>query len=183
MGADGIPCSNMPLRYKRYKQYRLPYFNYASTAYYFVTICTKERQHYFGTIRNGEPQLSDIGKIVQECLNNLPSKMAYLRTDEFVIMPNHVHAIVFINNPEEKRTIRAKKIQPAKRSLPLVIRNSKSTVTLLVHRSIGVMEIWQPRLYDRIVRNEDELNRIRMYIRNNPSQWETDKNNAENLLM
>jgi putative transposase len=182
-GADGIPCNNMPLIYKRCKQHRLPYFNYASNAYYFVTICTKDRQHYFGTICNNEPQLSDIGKIVQECLNNLPMKLSYITIDEFVIMPNHMHAIVFINNPEEKRTIRAKKFQPAKRSLSLVIRNFKSTVILLARRRIGPIDMWQPRFYDRIVRNEDELNRIRTYIRNNPAQWEIDRNNPENLLM
>ncbi len=182
-GADGIPCNNMPLIYKRYKQYRLPYFNYASTAYYFVTICTKERQHYFGTIHNSEPQLSDIGKIVQECLNDLPLKLSYVTIDESVIMPNHVHAIVFINNPEKERTLREKKFRLEKRSLSSVVRNFKSTVTLLVRRNIGVMDIWQPRFYDRIVRSEDELNRIRVYIRNNPAQWETDKNNTENLLM
>jgi hypothetical protein len=46
-----------------------------------------------------------------------------------------------------------------------------------------MMDIWQPRFYDRIVRNDDELDRMRTYIRNNPAQWETDKNNYENFLM
>ena len=173
----------MPLRFGRYKQYRLPYFNYASNAYYFVTICTKDRQHYFGSICNGATELSDKGKIVQKCLNELPKRISYVTVDEFVIMPNHIHAIVFINNPEEKRTIRVKTFQPAKRSLSLVIRNFKSTVTLLTRRNIGMMDIWQPRFYDRIVRNDDELDRMRTYIRNNPAQWETDKNNYENFLM
>ena len=173
----------MPLRFGRCKQYRLPYFNYASNAYYFVTICTKDRQHYFGGIRNGAIELSDTGKTVQRCLTELPKKLSYVTVDEFVIMPNHVHAIVFINNPEEKRTIRTKQFQPAKRSLSLVIRNFKSTVTLLVRCNIGMMDIWQARFYDHIVRNDDELDRMRTYIRNNPAQWETDKNNPENLLM
>ena len=173
----------MPLRFGRYKQYRLPYFNYASNAYYFVTICTKDRQHYFGGIRNGAIELSDTGKIVQRCLTELPKKMSYVTVDEFVIMPNHVHAIVFINNPEEKRTIRTKQFQPAKRSLSLVIRNFKSTATLLARWETSLMNIWQPRFYDHIVRNEDELNRIRTYIRNNPVQGKLDRNDSENLSM
>jgi putative transposase len=171
------------IKFKHHKQYRLPYFNYASTAYYFVTICTKERQYYFGTIRNSEPQLSDIGKIAQECLNNLPLKLSYVTVDESIIMPNHIHAIVFINNPEKERTLSESKFQPEKRSLSLVVRNFKSTVTLLVRRNIGMMDIWQARFYDRIVRNDDELDRMRTYIRNNPAQWETDKNNPGNMLM
>lgn len=173
----------MPLRFGRYKQYRLPYFNYASNAYYFVTICTKDRQHYFGGIRNGSIELSDTGKIVQRCLTEIPKKLSHVTVDEFVIMPNHVHAIVFINNPEEKRTIKTKQFQPAKRSLSLVIRNFKSTATLLARRETSLMNIWQPRFYDHIVRNKDELNRIRTYIRNNPVQWELDRNDPENLSM
>ena len=173
----------MPLRFGRCKQYRLPYFNYASNAYYFVTICTKDRKHYFGDIRNSAIELSDTGKIVQRCLTELSKKLSYVTVDKFVIMPNHVHAIVFINNPEEKRTIRVKTFQPAKRSLSLVIRNFKSTATLLARRETSLMNIWQARFYDHIVRNDDELDRMRTYIRNNPAQWETDKNNPGNLLM
>ena len=120
---------------------------------------------------------------MQRCLTELPKKLSYVTVDEFVIMPNHVHAIVFINNPEEKRTIRTKQFQPAKRSLSLVIRNFKSTATLLARRETSLMNIWQARFYDHIVRNDDELDRMRTYIRNNPAQWETDKNNPENLLM
>jgi putative transposase len=173
----------MPVRYKRYKQYRLPYFNYASTAYYFVTICTKDRQHCFGAVRSGETELSEMGKIVRKCLTDLSLKLSFVEVDEFVIMPNHVHAIIFINNPKKERAIKEKKFQPEKRSLSLVIRNFKSTVTLLARRSIGMLDVWQPRFYDHIIRNDDELNRIRTYIRNNPAQWDMDKNNPENLLM
>lgn len=110
-------------------------------------------------------------------------KLSYMRMDEFVIRPNHVHAIVFINNPENERTLSEKKFQPEKHSLSLVIRNFKSTVTLLVRRNMGMIDIWQPQIYDRIVRNEYELNRIRTYIHNNPAQWEMDKDNPESLLM
>ncbi|MGA7160277.1 MAG: transposase [Bacteroidota bacterium] len=173
----------MPLRYKRYKQYRLPSFNYASSASYFVTICTKNRQHYFGSISNGGTDLSNIGKIVRECLCGLSDKLSYVTVDEFVIMPNHLHMIVLINNPEENRSLKTKEFQPAKRSLSLVIRNFKSAVTLLAHRNIGMMDIWQPRFYDHIIRNEHELNRIRMHIRNNPAQWESDRNHPKNIFM
>jgi len=161
----------------------LPLFSYASTASYFVTLCTKDRQHYFGALLNGELHLSAIGKICEECLNNLPLKYSFIRLDEYVIMPNHMHAIFTINNPGKERMLHEKRFQPEKESLSSVIRNFKSTVTLLVRRNISAMDVWQPRFFDRIVRDENELRRIRTYIRNNPARWKIDGSSLGKLLM
>ena len=177
------PCGDMSKKYHRARQYRLPYFNYASTAYYFVTLRTKEKQQYFGKVCNGVVELSAIGKIVKECFTNLPRKLHYLAVDVFVIMPDHVHLFVLITNPGEERTIREKKFQPEKRSLSLAIRNLKATTTLLVRRRMGGVNIWHRRFYDHIVRNEDELNRIRTYIRNNSLRWDIERNHPQALLI
>ena len=171
------------MRFKEKKQYRLPYYNYASSGLYFVTICAKNREIIFGDISNGVMKLSKNGSLILECLNNLPKKLSYLLIDEFVIMPNHIHVIFVINNPDEKREIDKKKFQIKKKSLSLVVRNFKSTVTLLSRKIESDVEIWQSRFYDRIIRNEKELIAIRNYIANNPEQWEEDKNNLDNLMM
>lgn len=171
------------MRYKQHKQYRLPYYNYASSGLYFVTICCHNREYLFGEIVNGEINLSNIGKYVFECLRNLPKKLQYVILDEFVIMPNHIHVILGINNPEEDLTLKEKRFQIEKNSLSLIVRNFKSTVTLLSRKEFPGIIIWQSRFYDRIIRNERELIAIRRYIQNNPLQWEEDRNNPENLMM
>ncbi|MFA6540527.1 MAG: transposase [Bacteroidota bacterium] len=171
------------MKYKQHKQYRLPYYNYASSGIYFVTICTKNREELLGSIQNHKTQLSKIGSIVNECLVNIPVKWRYIHLDEFVIMPNHIHGLLVIDNPGEGREIKEIKFYPQKKSLSFIVRNFKAIVTLLVRKDLPGADIWQSRFYDRIVRNEKELNNIRLYIQNNPIRWETDRNNTENLLM
>jgi putative transposase len=171
------------MNYKRHKQYRLPYFNYASTGLYFVTICSHHRKNIFGTVVNRKVILSKIGLCIFDCINNLPLKLSYVTLDEFVIMPNHLHAIIQIVNPNIDRTLHEKRFQPEKASLSIIIRNFKSTVTLLTRRDLAEAKVWQPRFHDRIIRNERELHSIRKYIQDNPMQWEEDRNNPENLMM
>lgn len=77
----------------RYKGY-----DYSSPGRYFVTICTKNRQHFFGEIENREMILSETGKIAQQILIAIPAHFPYAGLDEFVIMPDHIHAIIIIND-------------------------------------------------------------------------------------
>jgi len=81
---------------------RLQGYDYGANGCYFVTICTKNREHYFGDVVNGEMQLSEIGKIAElEWLKTVELRPDMnLLLDEFVIMPNHVHCIVCIGNNE-----------------------------------------------------------------------------------
>lgn len=109
--------------------------------------------------------------------------MDYIGIDDYIIMPNHVHIIVHIGNPEEGFAIKEKEFQPRKRPLSIVIRNFKSTVTLLARRKNYAGKVWQQRFHDRMIRKENELQRIRKYIRDNPMRWAEDGNNTENLLM
>lgn len=171
------------MKYKQHKQYRLPYYNYASSGLYFVTICTHNRDYLFGEIKNEQIDLSNFGLFVLECLTNLPKKLPYVLIDEFVIMPNHIHIIIQIDNPNEEFSFKAKKFQIEKKSLSLVVRNFKSVVTLLGRRKYPDIKIWQSRFYDRIIRKEIELYSIRKYIQDNPMQWAVDRNNPGNLMM
>ena len=79
---------------------RLKNYNYAANGYYFVTICTHEKQCYFGDVIDGEMHLSQIGKIARQYWLEIPQHSKYTYLDKFVIMPNHVHGIIVIDNPD-----------------------------------------------------------------------------------
>ncbi len=76
---------------------RYPGRDYSLPGKYFVTICTKNKIRWFGTIINKEIQLSDIGNIAYNCWRDMPQHFPYVTIDEFVIMPNHMHGIIIIN--------------------------------------------------------------------------------------
>ena len=148
-----------------------------------MTVCTHERKHILGKIVKGELELSPIGKIVEQCWQNIPSSSPYASIDSFVIMPNHVHGIIAIENQDEKREIAEMKFKPEKRSLSIVVRNFKGAVSIRSREQYAGIRIWQSRFYDRIIRNEKELNAVRKYIEDNPLKWEEEKGNTDNLYM
>jgi putative transposase len=82
----------------RIESARHPNWNYSANGWYFITICTHDRQHFFGTIQNGTMQLSSIGQIVAEEWQKTAMIRPYVVLDEWVVMPNHFHAIVGIQN-------------------------------------------------------------------------------------
>lgn len=169
--------------FKRSRQIRLPYYNYASTGLYFITICAHHRKYLFGDIHDGKMIATPIGQIARQCWGYIPTSSPYAGIDSFVVMPNHVHGIIAINNPEESGDIPGKKFEPRKRSLSIVVRNFKAAVSIKSRVLYPAIRIWQPRYFDRIIRSENELNAVRRYIENNPQQWSEDKNNPENLAM
>jgi REP element-mobilizing transposase RayT len=173
------------MAYKNHKQYRLPYYNYASTNRYFVTICSHERKCLFGEIVKGKMVLSNNGDHVFDSWNMIPSVTSYADIDGFVIMPNHFHGIILINNPDEPKDLESKEFTVQQKSLSSVVRNFKSAVTTKIRKSHNdqSIKVWQPRFFDRIIRNERELNAIRKYITDNPLAWDVEKGNSDNLLM
>jgi len=82
----------------RYKDY-----NYSSPGYYFVTICTKDRLSFFGKIEDGKMILNEYGEIVKACWLEIPDHFPNIRIDEFLVMPNHFHGIIIINDPVGNR--------------------------------------------------------------------------------
>ncbi len=81
----------------RIKSTRLEGYDYSQNGYYFVTICTKNRECFFGDIDNGEMQLSEIGKIAQKYFLEIPRHFPFVRLGEFVVMPNYFHGIIIID--------------------------------------------------------------------------------------
>lgn len=84
----------------RIKSARLENWDYSWGAMYFVTICTQNRKFYFGDIVNGEMILSEIGEIAQRCWLEISKHFTFVELNEFVVMPNHIHGIIIINNPD-----------------------------------------------------------------------------------
>ena len=89
------------MKYKSKKQYRLSQYDYSLPGYYFVTICTKNMNNYFGDIRNSDMKLSSMGKIAKQIWVEIPAKFLEVNLDALVIMPNHIHGIIEIiqSNP------------------------------------------------------------------------------------
>lgn len=78
---------------------RLQHWDYGSNAIYFVTICTQNREHYFGEIADGKMNLSDTGKMADRFWFEIPNHFSFVQLGEFVVMPNHVHGIIIIDKP------------------------------------------------------------------------------------
>lgn len=86
----------------RIKSSRHPTWDYASNGYYFVTICTKNKESFFGDIVNEKIELNRVGKIVEKYWGEIPKHFSNIKLDEFVIMPNHLHGIIVIENDDNR---------------------------------------------------------------------------------
>ena len=178
----------------RIESARLKGWDYRNPGYYFVTICTRGRGHYFGKVEGDDVRLSAIGEIAAQCWAETPQHHAGIELDEWVIMPNHAHGIVVIVetgiavvetlhcNVSTTTDKKMSAISPKTGSLSVAVRSFKSAVSKLAHKA-GHEFGWQERFWDHIIRDEKELNRIRNYIHANPSNWENDRNNDDGLWM
>jgi REP element-mobilizing transposase RayT len=162
---------------------RLQKWDYASNAAYFITICTQNREHFFGNVVDGNMQLSEIGKIAEnewhKTLELRPDMN--LQLDAFVVMPNHVHGIVIIGKNEFNSMYRdamhcvSKNVfGPQSKNLASIIRGYKIGVTVNA-KKIKPNWAWQPLYYEHVIRNDKSFDRIRNYILENPKKWNDDK--------
>ncbi|MDW8289818.1 MAG: transposase [Armatimonadota bacterium] len=177
---------------------RLPGYDYSQPGAYFVTICTHERLCLFGEVVNGQMHLSPFGQVVYEewYRSAQMRREIVLNPDEMVIMPNHLHGIVWIVEtatvgadgcpPIDRRPphggahVRAP-LQRRPRSLSSFIAGFKSATTARINavRATPGEPLWQRNYYEHIIRDEARLNRIREYILLNPLRWHLDYENAE----
>jgi len=169
------------------KSTRLPGYDYSQPGYYFVTICVhlKYRQQLvFGAVRNGIMQLNEYGKIGDQYWREIPEHYENIFIDEYVIMPDHIHGIVIIQ--QNANIVGAEQCSAPTMllttrqnygKLSKIVKSFKNAVTNKI-RNTGFPDFpWQRSFHDRIIRNNGELNRIRQYIQNNPARWE-EKNAA-----
>jgi len=163
----------------RIESARLKGYDYRTPGYYFVTICAKDRRHYFGEIQQGKALLSAIGQIADQNWRAISEHFPHVVVDEFVIMPNHVHGILRImdNNVETQNFASLPSYEnqfgPQSRNLSSVVRGYKMSVKKWA-KTIGIDFSWQPRFHDHVIRDDRALYQIRQYIRQNPTAWQTD---------
>ncbi len=170
---------------KRRRSLRLQGFDYSQPGAYFVTICTKDHLHQFGEIRGNDIKLNERGSIVEKIWKEIPDHFTNVTLDDFIVMPNHIHGILLLDEPPDCRgtACRAPTVEkfgkPTKGSLPTIIRSFKSASTHLINRldKRKGISIWQRNYYEHIIRNEDSLNRIRRYIQENPIKWSIEPEN------
>ena len=164
---------------------RLRNWDYSSNAIYFITICTKGRECLFGSVSNGTMHYSVIGQIIMEEWEKSFGMRAELFCDAFMIMPNHLHAILRIEN-DDITTVETHgraslppnpgiAFRPPK-SISSFVAGFKSSATKKVnqYRQMPGMILWQDRFHDHIIRNDKEYQRILEYIETNPAHWDTD---------
>lgn len=178
----------------RIESARLKDWDYSRYGYYFVTICTKDKQCFFGNIEGDRMQLSEIGKIAAEEWHNTGKVREKVKLDEWVIMPNHLHGIVIIQNDDKNVETYGHTSQKPyipsgdafnaslrKTNLSNIIRGFKSASTKKILKKGFANFAWQSRFYDHIIRNEKELHEVRQYIVNNPLSWHLDEENQNNI--
>jgi REP element-mobilizing transposase RayT len=142
-----------------------------------VTACTKGRACLFGEVVSGELQLSEVGRIVTETWAWLTIQYPYVELDVFVIMPNHIHGIIVV---QEKGGRGRSQTAPTKRkSLGRLIGAMKTVSTKSINQRRGTpgAAVWQRNYYEHVIRSDNSLNRIREYILDNPGQWNFDREN------
>ena len=148
---------------------RLKGYNYSSEGFYFITICTEGRRCLFGTIINGKMVLNDYGKIVDnEWQNTIKIRNGDVVLHEYVIMPNHIHAIIQIHRvvSHTPNEISHTPFQSPSKTLGAIIRGFKGAVSKQIGKSI-----WQRNYYESIINDEQAFENISKYIRNNPAKW------------
>jgi putative transposase len=175
---------------------RIPDFDYSQSVYYYATICTKDKEYYFGDIVKEKMTYSQVGKYAKQCWEGIPKHYPDTVLDTYQIMPNHIHGIIFIKpvgvqniEPERHNHMqRVENFQPLQnkfqkiipRSLGCIVRGFKIGVTKLCKQN-GLEFAWQRNFYEHIVEEDGDLDDIRRYIKDNPKNWEEDIENRKRI--
>ena len=151
---------------------RLKGYDYSRPGAYFVTLCTHDRESLFGEICNGLTHLNRMGLIVQRTWFDLPHHYPHVVLDAMVIMPNHLHGVIVLTEDDEAAKPR--------QGLPEIVRAFKSYSARRINglRRTPDLPVWQRSYYEHIVRDQEDWERIREYIFNNPQEWDRDLENA-----
>jgi len=193
---EGFKIQQNTNKYHR-RSTRLKDYDYSQSGHYFVTICTNNREEYFTNER--------IKQIAQRFWSRIPNHFTNIRLDKWVIMPNHIHGIIIIDDsvgarhgvPNEMskqdqtgisgyekgvpRHAPTVTFGPLKRnSLSSIINHFKGNVKRWCNGNGLEYFQWQRNYYEHVIRNEKSLNNIRRYIINNPDRWSEDIENIKN---
>ncbi|MFN8562226.1 MAG: transposase [Anaerolineae bacterium] len=166
-----------PISFRR-RSIRLRDYDYAQQGAYFVTMCTQLRECFF--------DVPATRQIAEQSWIEIPQHFPGVELDEWIVMPNHVHAIILIAavQPSQKRDAESRfsRISPNKRTLSVIVRTYKAAVTTQCRQAGEIEFTWQRNYYERIIRNAAELNTVRQYILDNPTKWDEDVENPKRTL-
>ena len=173
-------------------------YDYSSAGAYFVTAVTYNRLCLFGDVVGDEMHLNEAGIMAQKMWETLPRRFPGIDLDAFVIMPNHIHGVIVINEPVGASLVSAQdncmatgerattRVAP---TLGDVMGAYKSLTTVEYARGVTTCgwqsfdrHLWQRNYYERVIRDGCELDRAREYIANNPMQWALDSENPDVAL-
>jgi REP element-mobilizing transposase RayT len=170
----------------------MPSHDYSQPGAYFITVCTQDRERMFGHIADGEMHLNNAGQIIQQVWDELQVFYPYIGTDEFIIMPDHIHGIIMLGAAPcgrpgtDAQFLTSGRPQGAAPtvgllSLPEIVHRFKSLSTRRVSDAVTNGQapcfpgrLWQRNYWERVIRDEREMQSVRLYIRNNPAQWQYD---------
>ncbi len=169
------------------QSFRLKDHDYSTESAYFITLITYHRVHLFGSIMRGEMQLNPSGMIAYEQWVHLGKRFTQSDFSSFVIMPNHVHGIVFITSGAKESTLMNQDLftpQPNRKKtnntpllLGTIVQAYKASVTFRINALRGFTHtpVWQRNYYEKIIYNQIEYENIWKYIIANPDRWEEDQ--------
>ena len=177
---------------------RLKGYDYASEGAYYVTIVVQGRKQFFGKVVDGEMILNEAGQMIVKWWNELNNKFTNVILGACIVMPNHVHFIIIIENagadlcicPEDinisqqKGEYKGSPLQKTNGSLSQIVQWFKTMTTNEYIRGVKKSnwtpfngKLWQRNYYEHIIRNEKELEQKADYILTNPSRWKADQEN------
>ena len=176
---------------------RLTGHDYSQSGLYFITLCTVDRTCMFGNVVEGKMQLNDMGQLVeQEWLNTINIRHDDVRLHNYIVMPNHFHAIIEIRRGESHSPYSHSSQSYLSQSnsssitnecningkdLPRRMKSPSKTVGAIVRGFKGAVSrqlgysIWQRNYYEHIIRTDASYRHISNYIENNPTKWQSDK--------
>ena len=166
-------------KFPQRKHIRLRNYNYSGNGCYFITICTKDKNHLFGSYNVGALHeaptnhaknrcinLNQYGKFVEKTILNLPERFSEISIDNSIVMPNHIHMLVSINN--DINSERALREAPLQRSLlSKAVGYKKMNVSKEIHKTYPTITVWQNRYIDHIIRNQTDFEYHWNYIEYN----------------
>ncbi len=148
------------------KSLRLPGFDYCQPGAYYLTLCSYNKQCIFGRIVDFEMEVSRFGSIIASCWEDMVQTHR-VSLDHWVLMPNHLHAIVWLNDDND-------------RSLSAIVAAFKARSTSKIRATNATKVIlWQRGFFEHIIRNQSDLLRVRQYIVDNPINWSLDELNCD----
>jgi putative transposase len=164
---------------------RLPDFDYAQGGLYFLTICASQMRFLFGKMEKNRVLLNVVGRIALDCWRDIPNHFSRVELHPFVVMPNHFHGILAINDghgcpvPLQDRHPAERFQRPTASCIPTIVRSYKGTVTYLARRYLRTasLQVWQSNYFERVLRNGEEFSNACRYIFENPTLWHLDNAN------